>query len=321
VRRAVLVALAASWLVAGCISGPAERAPDVHLHGLKVETRLGSFTAILFEDDTPATSAFFSKLVAAKYYDGRAFGRVIPGFVIQEVDRTGGTTDQTEHVKLEAGTRVMFSAGALGIARDADPDSGGSEFFVMDFATSTLYRNFTAFAQVVDGMDVVHAIARVPAVKTGPASSVGAPLPVALGVHDRVPIDPVAMTRVMLVDVPLSAAEAARYPLRVGETTRTDTMRLTLQWPADLRAGATSTLEWHVATRDPSPQGQVQDPPPPDLRGAVVVIGDERIAPTEDASHAPGLLRFAWTPRAPGAFVVALAKDGATLAATNVTVT
>ena len=73
-----------------------------------------SFTAILYENETPATSAFITKLVQAKYYDGRQFGRVIPGFVIQEVDRTGGTTDQKEHVKLESGTDVLFSAGALG---------------------------------------------------------------------------------------------------------------------------------------------------------------------------------------------------------------
>ena len=317
----LLVAL----VLAGCAAPPGAGEDAVAFEGLRVETRLGAFTAIVFANETPATAEFIHRLVDGGYYDGRAFGRVIPGFVIQEVDRTGGTTDQPEKVRLEAPTRVMFSAGAFGIARDADPDSGGSEFFVMDHAVSSLYGNYTAFAQVVEGMDVVHAIARVPAVKTGPASGVaGAPpgSPVSFGVHDRVPIDPVVMTKVTRVEVRLPAAQAARYPLVVGETTRTDTLRATLEWPADLAVGREAGLTWYVASRDATPQGQLRDPPPPALSGVEVRIagpaGERAPAPQVDAEV--GAVRFAWTPDAAGPHVVTLARGGTTLASANVTV-
>lgn len=326
-RRAFVV-LVLALLAAGCADLAAPRddaAGTVRVQGLRFETEAGAFTAILFPNETPLTAAFISRLAGDGYYDGRAFGRVIPGFVIQEVDRTGGTTDQGEKVKGEFGTSVMFSAGALGIARDADPDSGSSEFFVMDFAVSTLYGNYTAFAQVVDGMDVVHAIARVPAVKTGPASSVaGAPpgSPVYFGVHDRVPVDPVQMTRVTLVEVEMSAADAAPFPLRVGETVRAESYRATLEWPADLAAGSASTLAWYVAPRSANATSSVQDPEPLDLRDATVEVeGPARatLAPTEDAL-ARGKLTFSWTPAAPGVYAVRLVRGAEELALTNVTV-
>ena len=341
-RQAVLVLV---LLLAGCATPRATDERPIAFDALRIETDLGAFTAILFCDETPATCGFVRGLVERGYYDGRAFGRVIPGFVIQEVDRTGGTTDQGERVVGEFGTAVMFSAGSFGIARDADPDSGSSEFFVMDFATSRLYGNYTAFAQVVEGIDVVHALARVPAVRTGPAPFVvGAPpgSPVAFGVHDRVPVDPPVMTSVELVTVELSAAEAARYPLVVDQTFATDTLRATIEWPRDLAEGRESALAWYVFPRDPGlcpalPQepcaadptaGAVltassqRDPEPIDLSGAVVrYFGAARgeIAFEEDGA-ARGKLAMRWTPPAAGAYVFSLEKDGASLASGNVTV-
>lgn len=321
-RLALPIAIA----LVGCLSptpGEPEPAP-VAFPAIRFETELGPVTAIAFCNETPRTCAFMETLVRDGYYDGRGFGRVIPGFVIQEVDRTGGTTDQPERVAAEFGTRVRFSAGALGIARDADPDSGGSEFFVMDFAYGPLYGNYTAFAQVVDGLDVVRAIARVPAVRTGPASSVvGSPpgSPVSFGVHDRVPVDPVAITRAEWTALELPAADAARYPLQVGDTTRTDAYRATLEWPRDLRAGRASELVWYVAPRDASPQGQVQDPPPVDLAGATIRIEGASAAtltPAEDALR--GILRASWTPTAAGDHRVWLTRNGEDLALANLTV-
>jgi len=318
-RVATLLVLTA-LVLAGCVT-PTTPGP-LHFAGLKFETRLGSFTAILFENETPASAAFMQKLVDAHYYDGRAFGRIIPGFVIQEVDRTGGTTDQKEHVRLEAPRNVSFSAGAFGIARDADPDSGGSEFFIMDFATSSLYGNYTAFAQVVGGLDVVHAIARERAVNTGPASSVvGAPpgSPVYFGLHDRVPVDPVVMTRVTRVDVALAPSIAARYPLQVGPSVTTASMRATLEWPHDLNNAHSSDLTWYVAPRGGN---GVQDPPLPDLAGAFISVtgpANVTIMPTEDAK-APGILRWSWTPSGRGDYTLRLTNASGELAATVLSV-
>jgi cyclophilin family peptidyl-prolyl cis-trans isomerase len=311
----LVLALAA----AGCLQPAA--AAEVHFAGLRIDTALGSIVAIEYANETPATAAFIDQLVDAHDYDGRSFGRTIPGFVIQEVDRTGGTTDPPGHVKLEAATNVSFSAGAFGIARDADPDSGGSEFFVMDFAYAPLDGNYTAFAQTVRGLDVVHAIAREPAVRTGPASMVASPagFPVVFGVHDRIPVAPVVMQRVTRTDVALPADVAARYPLRISPTTSTPTLRATLEWPADLRAGHASPLTWYVATRDPNATGSLEDPPPADLSGAVAVVGGETMPLSLDA-QAPGIAGFTWTPPAAGSFDVRLEQGGSTLAEATVPV-
>lgn len=303
-------------------------AGPVTFEALRFETEMGTFTAILFPDDHPETTAFMKRLATEGYYDGRAFGRVIPTFVIQEVDRTGGTTDQPDRVRLEAPTSVAFSAGAIGIARDADPNSGGSEFFVMDFAVSPLYANYTAWAQVVEGMDVVHAIARVPAVNTGPAPLVASPpgSPVYFGVHDRVPVDPVQMTKVSVVEIELPADVAARYPLRVGESYRGDTVRATLEWPANLDAGAPSALTWYAASRQARDPPVFGEPAPVEFEGSVVRVlnastGEalETIPTSQDAA-APGKLAFSWTPPTRGAYVIHLEKGGTLLALSNVTV-
>lgn len=316
----------------GCLdpggAGPETEAPPVTFEAIRFETEEGAFTAILFPDEHPNTTAFMRKLVEGRYYEGREFGRVIPGFVIQEVDRTGGTTDQKETIPLEAGTPVQFSAGAIGIARDVDPDSGGSEFFVMDFAVSPLWGNYTAWAQVVDGMDVVHRIARVPAVKTGPASMVSSGLvpgsPAYFGVHDRVPVDPVQITKVTVVEVALAPPEAARYPLRVGETYRDDRIRATLEWPADLDAGRASMLTWYAAGRGERNPPVVGDAPPFDFSGSVVRVVDAAglgyTFQAEQDPDAPGKLSWTWTPPARGRYVVHLEKDGERLAHANVSV-
>lgn len=339
-------AILAGILLAGCVTPPTDPAePDdaggspVTYDAVRIETRLGEFTAILFCGETPITCEFFQGLVESGYYDGRAFGRVIPGFVIQEVDRTGGTTDQPERVAGEFGTAAMFSAGAFGIARDADPDSGSSEFFVMDFAISSLYGNYTAFAQVVEGQEVVHAIARVQAVKTGPASAVaGSPpgSPVYFGVHDRVPVDPVAMDVVTLTTITLDAADAARYPIQVGETFVAPRVRATLEWPADLASGAESELAWYVSARAPPPTceetpvgtqcapgtGSVQDPEPLDLAGATIRFdgaASGSLTFEEDAA-ARGKLALRWAPPAAGSYQLHLERDGGEIALANLTV-
>jgi cyclophilin family peptidyl-prolyl cis-trans isomerase len=314
--RPLLVALV--LLLPGCVlpqgdpgpaagDGAAQDAAPVTFEALRFETSLGAFTAILFPEETPETVAFMKTLVERRYYDGREFNRVIPGFVIQEVDRLGGATDQQETVSAEFGTRVMFSAGAIGIARNEDPESGGSEFFVMDFAHSHLYGNYTAFAQVVEGLDVVRAIARVETVSTAPVS--GLPIPPPVAVHDRVAVVPARIERATLVTVELPAAAAARYPLVVGPSVALENGRATFERPADLRAGAPSDVSWYVYTRP--------DTPVPPLGTAVVrasgPAGEQAIAVMQDPVDGR-ILHGAWTPEAPGAYNVTLEAGGRLLA-------
>lgn len=311
--------------VAGCVSpfAPQISDPPVVFDAVRVETAAGSFTAILFCDETPLTCVFFRGLVERGYYDGRAFGRTIPGFVIQEVDRTGGTTDQTDSVGAEFGTAVNFSAGSFGIARNADPDSGSSEFFVMDFATSRLYGNYTAFAQIVDDLDVVHAIARAPAVRTGPASGADtSAFPVPFGVHDRVPVDPVEMTAVSMTTIEMSSEQAGRYPLQVGETFTSSALRATLEWPADLRSGSESRMSWYVSPRDMSATASFQDGPPIDLSGATIRFdGASRgTLAFSETPTAPGALEFTWAPLVAGSYQFHLEQRARAIAVANLTV-
>lgn len=323
--RTPAVLVAALAILAGCATPTSDDAPSepVRYDAIRFETSAGTMTAILFCDETPKTCTFMRTLVESGYYDGRSFGRVIPGFVIQEVDRTGGTTDQAERVEAEFGTNVHFSAGAIGIARDADPNSGSSEFFIMDFATGHLYGNYTAFAQVIDGIDVVHAIARVPSVRTGPASNVaGAPpgSPVAFGIHDRVPVDPPTITRAVMATAEIPANIAARYPLIAGESTITDTYRATLEWPRDVRANATHAITWYVAPRGTGAT-PLQDPAPIDLTGATIRIdGPAPTALPTQADPVPGILHASWTPTLAGAYTIRLLDDNDEIAKQEITI-
>lgn len=300
-------------LMAGCLAPAATQAEvgdPVTFEAARFETDHGVFVAVLFPDQTPDTVGFFKRLVSSGYYDGREFNRVIPGFVIQEVDRVGGATDQTGRVKAEFGTDVMFSAGALGIARDEAPDSGGSEFFVMDFAHSHLYGNYTAFAQVVEGLEVVHAIARVPTVQTPGAFVPGVPV----GVHDRVAVEPPTILSARLVSVTLPASVASGLPLMVGETTRAEGVRYTLEWPRDLAAAGTVGLTWYVYTAGEAPAGIES------FRVVVDGPGGQAEVPTTGDPADARIRHFAWPALAtPGEYGVSLVRGQTVLATTNVT--
>lgn len=315
--RAVTLLLLALALpaAAGCtaieaiLDGDQQPRP-VTYPAIEFATSLGTFTAILFPEDAPESVAFIQELVAEGYYDGREFNRIIPGFVIQEVDRFGGATDQTRTVRLENSTRVHFSMGALGIARGEDVNSGGSEFFVMDFAHAHLYGNYTAFGQVITGMDVVHDIARVDAASTSPVTGpLGSlPLPPApVGLHDRIAIVPASITTAKNVEVALPYASAVQFPRIVGERTVVDEppTRYTPEWPRNLGVGNASAMTWYVYT---AADGEM-----PDLSGALARITTPSGA-TLDARLTPDpidgrILHWTWTPTEAGPHTLALHID------------
>ncbi len=108
----------------------------------------------------------FINLAEARYYDGVVFHRLVPGFVIQGGDPTGtgrggpGYTIQDEPV---VGT---YARGVVAMARTAEPDSQGSQFFIVldDAAEEALesFRTYVIFGEVTQGMDVADAIAATP---------------------------------------------------------------------------------------------------------------------------------------------------------------
>ncbi|MEA3203605.1 MAG: peptidyl-prolyl cis-trans isomerase, partial [Thermoplasmata archaeon] len=141
-RAALLVLLAA--LLAGCVTSPvpAPATPGVDLAAsvtrpaIRFETEAGPLTVLLYPEAAPRTVALMEQYVAEGYYTGRSFTRTVPGHVIQVADASGTATEDGRRAPLETDPAHHFSAGAVGIARDTDPNSGGPEFFVMDFATS-----------------------------------------------------------------------------------------------------------------------------------------------------------------------------------------
>jgi len=126
-----------------------------------VETNMGTFSFELYSDDAPQTVAGFIKLAKKGFYDGLIFHRVIDGFMIQGGDPTGtGSGGPGYTIKAEFNKRKHV-AGTVAMARTADPDSAGSQFYLCLAPTPHLDGKYTVFGQVVDGLDVVLAIGKV----------------------------------------------------------------------------------------------------------------------------------------------------------------
>lgn len=117
----------------------------------------------------PVTVENFEKLVKDEFYDGLIFHRVIPGFMIQGGDPEGtGMGGPGWHIKGEFAANgwnnpIPHKRGVISMARAQDPNSAGSQFFIMHGDASYLDGQYAAFGKVVRGIEVVDKIAGVPA--------------------------------------------------------------------------------------------------------------------------------------------------------------
>lgn len=117
----------------------------------------------------PVTVENFEKLVKDEFYDGLIFHRVIPGFMIQGGDPEGtGMGGPGWHIKGEFAANgwdnpIAHKRGVISMARAQDPNSAGSQFFIMHGDASYLDGQYAAFGKVVRGIEVVDIIAGVPA--------------------------------------------------------------------------------------------------------------------------------------------------------------
>ncbi len=128
------------------------------------KTNHGDFELELFEDKAPITTANFIKLAQDGFYNGLTFHRIIDGFMIQGGCPQGtgmggpGYTIQDEFIP-----ELKHSGpGILSMAKTASPNTGGSQFFITLVATPHLDGHHSVFGQVVEGMEVVSAIGKVP---------------------------------------------------------------------------------------------------------------------------------------------------------------
>ena len=125
----------------------------------------GVIKAELYPEIAPNTVANFVNLVASGFYDGLIFHRVIPGFMIQGGDPTGtGAGGPGYGIKGEFAANVVqndlkHTRGVISMARAMSFDSAGSQFFIMHADAPHLDGQYAAFGAVIEGLDVVDAIA------------------------------------------------------------------------------------------------------------------------------------------------------------------
>ena len=126
---------------------------------LTLETTKGTVVIEMNPALAPGHVAHIQKLVSEGFYDGIVFHRVIPGFMAQTGDPTGTGTGGSDQPNLAAEfNKTHFKRGILGMARSSDPDSANSQFFICFGDAGFLDGQYTAFGEVVSGMDVVDKI-------------------------------------------------------------------------------------------------------------------------------------------------------------------
>ncbi len=127
---------------------------------VKLETTKGDIVIELYKD-MPITAGNFEKLVKKGFYDGVIFHRVIDGFMIQGGDPTGtGAGGPGYEIKDEFKGIQKNNRGTISMA-NAGPNTGGSQFFINLVNNNFLDNKHPVFGKVVEGMDVVDAIAKV----------------------------------------------------------------------------------------------------------------------------------------------------------------
>jgi peptidyl-prolyl cis-trans isomerase B (cyclophilin B) len=121
----------------------------------------------LYPKKAPNTVNNFVTLVEKGYYDGLTFHRVIPDFMIQGGDPEGnGTGGPGYSIGGEFSDNgfdndLKHERGVISMARSSDPDSAGSQFFIMTKTTESLDGQYAAFGKVISGMEVVDKIVAV----------------------------------------------------------------------------------------------------------------------------------------------------------------
>ena len=126
-----------------------------------LETNKGKITLQLY-DNMPLTAGNFKTLVEQGFYDGVIFHRVIDGFMIQGGDPTGtGKGGPGYAIKDEFTQNNRNDRGTIAMA-NAGPNTGGSQFFINVANNNFLDSKHPVFGKIIEGMDVVDAIVKVP---------------------------------------------------------------------------------------------------------------------------------------------------------------
>jgi peptidyl-prolyl cis-trans isomerase B (cyclophilin B) len=134
-----------------------------------IETKFGKIAFKLLPDIAPETVRNFTTLAKSGFYDGTLFHRVIPGFMIQGGDPNTKGSDKSKWgfggpgytIKAEFNSRSHLR-GIVSMARAADPNSAGSQFFIVTADSTFLDRQYTVFGEVTEGIDIADKIVNQP---------------------------------------------------------------------------------------------------------------------------------------------------------------
>ncbi len=174
------IALALAGILAAACGAPAPEGPVARVvegpHDVAVVTvrEHGVIRIELLPEIAPESVANFAKLANQGFYDGTHFHRVIPGFMIQGGDPASKNKDPRDDGKGGPGYTIVdeFSdfphhRGVVSMANTGSPESGGSQFFIVQADSAHLDGKYSAFGRVVEGIEVVDAISRVQLDKYG----------------------------------------------------------------------------------------------------------------------------------------------------------
>ena len=133
-----------------------------------VETTLGNIELEFLADKAPGHVKNFKDLANKGFYDGTTFHRVIPGFMIQGGDPNSKSQDKSNHgmggpgysIKAEF-NNTPHDRGVVSMARSQDPNSAGSQFFIVVKNSHFLDNQYTVFGHVIKGLDIVDKIVNV----------------------------------------------------------------------------------------------------------------------------------------------------------------
>jgi|TARA_Y100001001_G_C7790879_1_gene232547 peptidyl-prolyl cis-trans isomerase B (cyclophilin B) len=134
-----------------------------------IETNFGKIKIKLLPEIAPETVRNFITLTKSSFYDGTLFHRVIPKFMIQGGDPNTKESDKSVwgqggpgyNLKAEFNSRSHLR-GIVSMARSTDPDSAGSQFFIVTSDSTFLDRQYTVFAEVVEGLEIADKIVNLP---------------------------------------------------------------------------------------------------------------------------------------------------------------
>ncbi len=169
--------------------------PSVPNPVVLIETSEGNIKAELFQDKAPITVKNFLRYLDEKHYDGTIFHRVIPDFMIQGGGFDPDMKERETHAPIEneSSNGLANERGTLAMARTSKPNSATAQFFInvkdnefLDRAKARDGVGYAVFGKVIDGMNVVDKIRRVP------THSVDG--------HDDVPVDPVLIKSIRRVE-------------------------------------------------------------------------------------------------------------------------